>query len=435
MSAVEHFVKALQFKTISRSDKKDIDEREYLGFINFLESSYPLIHKKLERKIINDYGLIFHWKTPSEVKPILLTAHYDVVEVNPSDWRFDPFSGQIVEDRIYGRGAIDDKNSVIGLMEAVESLLNEGFEPKQDIYLAFGFDEENHGLQGAKQIVAYFMSQGIRFQCSLDEGGAVTSGASVGVSRDVAVIGLAEKGNSNFEFTFIGEEGHSSAPPQSTSIGKMARFIKDVEDHPRQAKLVEPVISMLKTLAKEKKGIERLALSHPEQFFPLIKGVLEKGKQTRAMLRSSVSFTMTEGGQAPNILPKTASCVANVRMLPGDRIQDIERWFKSFKHDFTMKPLFESEASKVTNTDQESFKHLKRTIEQFFPDTIVTEFLMIGGTDSIHYDKVSDAAYRFMPCYFTNEELGLMHASNEYIKVETFLKMIEFYKYFIKEFV
>lgn len=434
--AVQNLSRAISYKTVTNSDFDRIDRKSFEDFLAFIRNAYPLVHEKLELKMINTFAPVFHWKSSHESavskKPVLLTAHYDVVPAIPADWSHDPFSGYICEENITGRGAIDDKNTLIALMETVETMLEQGYEPHRDIYLAFGFDEEVGGLNGAVKIAEHFKNEGIRFDMVLDEGGVVTTGDAMGIAGDVAVIGLAEKGNTNIELIFTGDEGHSSMPPKNTSIGKMAAFIHSVESNPRKAKLVEPVLSMLSAITPHKKGFEAFALKNPGIFGPIIKASLGKGRQTAPMTRSTVAFTMTDSGTAPNVLPKKASCVANIRVLPGDTVTGIIDWLKSFGHDFEVRPILLEEASKCSSQDTAGYSALKKTIGEVFADAVITPYLMVGGTDARKYEDISDGVYRFMPCRLTASDLSKMHGTNEYISKKNLEQMLKFYKIFIE---
>ncbi len=244
---------------------------------------------------------------------------------------------------------------------------------------------------------------------------------------------MAEKGQCNFEFTFTGDQGHSSAPPKSTSIGKMASFIKDVEEHPREMKLTKPVEEMLKNVSPFKKGIEKLFMKNSRFFFPIMKNIMKKRPQTNALIRTTVAFTVTKGGTGANILPDKSVVNANVRILPGESVDDIKKWFKSFNHEFEMKLIQGEDPTDISDIDNDSYEILKETINEIFDFPVVTPYLMIGATDSRNYKGLSNKIFRFMPCKLTADELALMHADDEYISIENFNKMIDFYKSFIKK--
>lgn len=433
--AKDHLSQAVTFPTISHYDLTDMDLDSFTAFEHFLTEAYPLVHQHLTKTVVNSHGLVFYWPGASDNphQPYLLTAHYDVVPVLEEGWPQPPFLGYQDQDRIWGRGTLDDKGSLIAILESVETLLAEGFQPARDVYLAFGFDEECNGYKGAGQIASYFKEQKIHFACVLDEGGAVSEGSSLGISRPVAVIGLAEKGNSSFRFRFTGDEGHSATPPAHTALGKMAAFIHDVENQPLPYRLTPLLEQMLKTIAPEMPGLAGFAASHPQAFAPLLKKILAKNPQTQAMLRTTVAFTMADCGQAPNVLPLEASCVANVRILQGDSVAKMSEWFKGLGHDFSLEVLAGENPTQAASLDGQAYQHLTSTIAQVFPDALALPYLMTGGTDCRHYEEVAEASYRFMPAYLTGAELKLMHGTGEFLSYDNLENMLNFYESFLRQ--
>lgn len=432
MDAIKHLQDAIRLATVSHSDPYETDWSVFREFGEFVTEAYPLIHEKMNLQLVNDFGLIYHWSGSSDEKPLMLTAHYDVVAATDEDWEHPPFSGHDDGERIWGRGTLDDKGSLIAIMEAANSLLEAEYQPPYDIYLVFGFDEEVGGELGAKEMARYFEENKIHFRYILDEGGAVTEGKSLGIEPDVAVIGIAEKGNNSFRFLFHGEEGHSSMPPKSSAVGKMAAFIHDAENRPPKLRMTETLEATLKALAPYKSKAEAFVMRNPGLFSPLLSRILLKNKQTAAMLRSTIAFTMTEAGTGHNVLPRTASCVANIRVLQGDTVEGILDHLRSLGHDFEIaEEIMINEATTISDVNGEGMGHIKETIAKIYPDAVALPYLMVGGTDSRFYDKVSDNTYRFLPNKLSGKELDTVHGRGEYISHENFFKMIEFYTEFM----
>lgn len=366
--AAEHLSRAVQFATVSYSDPSKMDLALFSAFEAYLEEAYPLLHQKLDKTVVNSHALVFRWPGKGSGRRILLTAHYDVVPASSEGWPCLPFSGLIQEGRIYGRGSFDDKSSLITILEAVTALLEEGFTPPCEIWLAFGYDEEVGGALGAQKIAAWFEQQGLSFDYVLDEGGAVADGSMMGITKPVAVIGIAEKGNTSFELTFEGEGGHSSTPPAETA----------------------------------------------------------------AMLRTTAAFTMARGGVSHNVLPTEASCTVNLRLLQGDSIEKALARFRSLGIPFQMKPLLLDEPTGISDLEGPAMEHLRRCIAKTFPDAVITPYLMVGGTDCRHYDKVTRNSYRFQPARVSEKELSLMHGKGEYLSLQNLQTMVEFYMDFIR---
>lgn len=423
---------AVRYATVSHQDPAKVDWSAFSGFIAFLEQAYPLLHQRLTKTLVNDYGLIYHWQGKNQERRVLLTAHYDVVPAQDEGWPYPPFSGQIAQERIYGRGSFDDKSSLIALLEAVSLLLEDGFIPPQDIYLAFGFDEEVGGNLGAKPMAQWFLDKGITFDHVLDEGGAVADGAMMGIDKPVAVIGVAEKGNTSFELTFEGQGGHSSTPPKDTAVSLMARFIAAVQAKPQKPRLTSVVKAMLQAAAPHKKGIQSYVLSRPDLFAPIIISTMLKGRQTAAMLRTTAAFTQAKGGSAHNVLPESASCTVNLRLLQGDSVEAAMNRFRSLGIPFTAKPILTDEPSQVSDLDSAAMAHLSSCIAVAFPEAVITPYLMTGGTDCRHYEKVTRNAYRFQPARVNEQELSLMHSRGEYLSIQNLEGMIAFYALYLR---
>lgn len=439
--AAGHLSRALQFATVSHQDSRQVDWPVFTAFEKYLEEAYPLVHQNLEKTVVNEHGLVFRWKgrkseesekSEGDEKSILLTAHYDVVPADSEGWPYPPFSGEIHDEKIYGRGSFDDKGSLIAILEAVTSLLEEGFVPPCDITLAFGFDEEVGGALGAQKIAAWMETEGLYFDHVLDEGGAVADGSMMGIEKPVAVIGVAEKGNSSFVIHFEGEGGHSSTPPKETAVSTMARFIREVQSKPAKPRLTPTVKAMLKATAPFRPGIQRFILAHPDLFAPLLIKILQKNRQTAAMLRTTTSFTMAAGGVSHNVLPEKASCTVNLRILQGDSVALALQRFRDIGIPFQVEAILQEEPTVASQLEGPAMEHLRSSIASIFPEAVITPYLMVGGTDCRHYARVCRNAYRFEPARVSEKELSLMHGKGEYLSLKNLKTMIDFYETYIR---
>jgi carboxypeptidase PM20D1 len=215
-AAAGHLSAAVRFQTVSHQNSADFDAEAFEGFRAFLEATYPLCHEALEWQVINEQSILYKWPgADPEKKPILLLGHYDVVPIEPGteqDWEHPPFSGEITDGFIWGRGTLDDKSSVLGVLEAVETLIGQSHQPQRTVYLAFGHDEEVGGREGAVRIADHLTAEGVELEFVLDEGMAITNGLVPGLASPVALIGIAEKGYVSVELTVETEGGHSSMP-------------------------------------------------------------------------------------------------------------------------------------------------------------------------------------------------------------------------------
>ncbi|MGB4590436.1 MAG: M20/M25/M40 family metallo-hydrolase [Clostridiaceae bacterium] len=438
-SCAVHLGEAIRIKTISNPDYRLTDFYPFEKFLEFLKMTYPKVHEVCQVEVVNHYSAIFHWKSSAqEGKPVLLTAHYDVVPVEKSSinsWDQEPFSGKIIEGFIYGRGTLDDKNQVIAIMEALEDRIGKGLMPRRNIYIAFGFDEEVGGEKGAKAIASLFKEKNLQFEFVLDEGGAVIEGIVDGMDIPIALIGVAEKGSSNIRMITNGDGGHSSMPTKNSAIGKLSKIINNIEKNPMPAKLTLPVERMFKLMAPHM-GKTNILLSHAKLIFPLLNRTLSKSQTMNSMIRTTISFTMTGSGEAENILPRTAWANANVRILPGDTLDDIMDHMRKVNKgiDFEMKVMNREEGSGVSPYDSENYRRIEKKIKQVFEGVEVMPYLMAGSTDSRKYSDLCDNIYRFSAVKMNQADLDSIHGVNERISVENLQHMVLFYKKLLDDF-
>lgn len=433
MAAAERLSKAIQFKTISHQDPTEFNRQAFQDLHRFLEQAFPKVHRALTREILSEHSLLYAWKgTQSETKPILLMAHLDVVPVDPEtevEWSQPPFAGHIADGYIWGRGSMDLKVSVLGILEAVELLLSQGFQPSRTIYLAFGHAEEVGGQEGATNIAALLKSRGVRLEYVLDEGLPVGHGLIPGVPVPVAMIGIAEKGYLTIELTVAGTGGHASMPPPHTAIGTLSAAIQRLESNPMLTKITEPVRQMFSCVGPEMSFTRRTILANLWLFERLLKRELAASPATNALLRTTAAVTMVQGGTKENVLPAEANAIVNFRVLPGDTVASVTEHVRRAIDDtrVTVRTLSAVEPSPVTSTDSETFRTLARTIRQVIPDVVVAQGLLVAGTDSKHYLSLTDATYRFLPIRLTGEDLQRIHGTNERIAIENYTEVISFY--------
>jgi carboxypeptidase PM20D1 len=182
----------IRIPTVSYRDTERLDTAAFDRFVEELARQFPLLHERLELTRVHTHGLLFRWRGASDARPVVLMAHLDVVPVE-GEWQHDAFGGDVVDGQIWGRGTLDDKGSLVGICEAVETLLERDHTPAQDVWLSFGCDEEVFGT-AATQAVAELKSRGVRPWFVVDEGGAIAHDAFSGVGKPIGVIGVTEKG-------------------------------------------------------------------------------------------------------------------------------------------------------------------------------------------------------------------------------------------------
>ena len=431
-SAAAHLSSAIQIKTISFGDTLPIDTAEFIRFLQFMESTYPLMHSRLERKAFNEFSYVFAWKgKDSSLAPYVLMAHVDVVPVEAvaeSKWSHPSFSGKIINDTIWGRGAVDDKASAIGIMEAVEHLLQANYTPERTIYLCFGHDEEIAGRRGAAIYSKWFEENGIRPVLVLDEGGMIDTEKFKDVNRPVAVIGTGEKGFTNIDLTVEIPGGHSSQPNKETAIDILNKAIGKVRQKQMPALMTGPVNELLLRTGAEQSFLTKVAMSNMWLFEKAVIKQMEKNNQTNAMVHTTLVPTIVRSGIKDNVIPSIAKATFNSRILPGQTSDDVLNFVKKSVNDdrviITKQKISLFEASATTPSDHPEYKKIESTVQQLVPNVLVSPYLLIGATDSRYFRGFSDAVLNFTPM----QNVKGFHGIDERIGVEDLNRMITFYK-------
>jgi len=438
--AVHNLSRALQLKTISNQDPAKNDTQQFRLLHKLLETSFPGVHASLVKEVVNEFSLLYTWKgADSGLRPIILLGHMDVVPIaegTNQDWTHPPFSGRITEEFIWGRGAMDYKIGVTGMLEAVEGLLKNGFRPKRTVYLAFGHDEEVDGSEGAREIAKLLKSRGVKAEWILDEGGMVISAIMPGISGEVALPGIAEKGYLTLELTVKTEGGHSSMPPAETAIGILVSAIHNLERNRFPVKYEGVVVDMFRYAAPEMPFEMKLLFANKWLLKPVIKGQLKKVPSMNALLRTTIAPTIFKAGTKENVLPQQAAAMVNFRLYPGDSLEYVIKYVTRTINDSRVKisqsKHMANEASTVSDIGGESFAKLQKSIHQIFPAAVVAPFLMVAGTDTKHYGEISENIFRFLPISIGREDLKRTHGTNERISIKNYIRAIQFYTQMIR---
>ncbi|MFP4597146.1 MAG: M20 family peptidase [Persicimonas sp.] len=435
--AVERLAGAVRIPTVSPADYTAEQLEPFEELDAYLRDSFPRVHAELDREGVGPCSLMYTWEGDDpQAKPAVLMSHLDVVPVEDgeeADWTHPPFSGAVVDGYVWGRGTLDIKVGVLGILEATEALLEAGHKPRQTFIYAFGCDEEIGGRRGAKKIAELLDERDTRADYVLDEGLVITEGIMPGVDRPVALIGLAEKGFLTLNLTARAEGGHSSMPPFETAIGILSGAIKRIEDRQFDAYLNPPARQMFEAIGPEMPMAMRLVFANLWLLEPVLIGQLEQKKQTNATVRTTTAVTIFNGGVQDNILPKTARASVNFRIAPGQTVEDVKRHVETVIDDdrveiATPEASFTSDPSPVSSTESAAFEHVRRTTRQVFgEETIVIPGLMVGGSDSRWFTDVADDVYRFIPTRLGADDTKRIHGVDERIGVENYENIVRYY--------
>ena len=432
--ATESLARMIRCRTVSRHEKELEERDQFEAFRNLLRERYPKFHELCGMKRIDDDGLLYRWPGKGAKEPTVLMAHYDVVPANEELWTKPPFEGIVEDGVLWGRGTLDTKITLCGALEAAEALVASGFVPENDIYFSFGGDEEIAG-DDTPSIVAYLEKEGIRPALVLDEGGAVVEGVFPGVEVPCALVGIAEKGIMDLEFSLSGQGGHASAPPPHTLLGEMSRFAVEIEKRPFPDRLSPGAARMFDTLGRYSTLLYRMIFANLWLFRPLLDLICRKsGGELNALMRTTCALTMSEGSSAPNVLPPKVRTVANLRIISGESTDSAEAYLNNLASKVLNKKLTlktrridGSNPSTVSDTDSEGWSRLVSAIRCTWPEAIVSPYLMIAASDARHYHRISDKVFRFSVLELSKEERGLIHGNDERIPVEKIGSCVEFY--------
>ena len=433
-AAAMRLAEAIRFRTVSLVEETE-DRAQFTQFHTWLQQRYPAFHAAARREMIGELSLLYTWEgTDAAQPPIILLAHQDVVPV-PDDtrqnWQVDPFGGVIRDDAIWGRGSIDDKGSLVALMEAAEYFAAQGRQPTRTIIFAFGHDEELGGDNGAVAMARLLAERNVRAWFVLDEGMAALERHPL-TGGPAAMIGISERGSGTMRVRAVGQPGHSSMPPRETAVSLVSEAVVRIHDMPIDQGLEGgPALGMMRALAPELSLTNRMAVSNEWLFGPVLRQRMEGNPAARALLGTTVAPTMLEGGSRPNVLPGEASAMINFRIHPRDTAADLLRRARQSVADLegvTVEWAEEPrEASPISDVDSSSYALIAALSGAILPDAPVAPGLVLAGTDSRHYADVAENVYRFQPILLTSEDLEMPHGLNERLSMANFERMIRFY--------
>ena len=428
-AAADALAQMIRCKTISYYDHSLEDEAEFEKLMALLPKLYPHVFETCKFQQLPDRALLFRWSGKQAGNPAVLMAHFDVVPVNEENWDKPAFEGIIEDGSLWGRGTLDTKVTVNGVLFAANHLISEGWQPEHDIYFAFSGGEEVNG-KGAPNIVQYFEDHGLEPSIVVDEGGAVVEGVFPGVKRPCAVVGIAEKGMLNAQYRTVSAGGHASAPKPHTPVGILAAACKKVEDHPFPMHLTKPAAEMFDTLGRHSTLLYRMIFANLWCFGWVLDLLGKKsGGEMNALLRTTSAFTMMEGSSARNVIPPEAKMVANMRLNPADSIASALEYLKKTVNDPSVEitAVDSFEPSRVSSTECDAWQMLCTVVAETWPQAIVTPYLMVACSDARHWGRISDKVYRFCPMEMSSEERGTIHGNNERIRLDCIAQCVEFY--------
>ena len=429
-SPVQRLAEAVRIQTISYQERERIDYAQFQRLNDYLRVSYPLVFARLQVETVSDYSLLLRWPgSDDSLKPILFTAHTDVVPVEPGtedDWAHPAFAGVVADGRIYGRGTLDDKLGVMGLLEAAEQLLAEGFVPRRGIVFAFGHDEEISGEQGAASLAARMRELDLHFEWMVDEGGMLLSDNPLLPDRPMAMVNVAEKGYLTITLVATGEGGHSSNPPRISTIGRLSNALARIEANPFEPRLVGPVEAMFETIAPYVGQPERFVFNNLWLTGGIVASRMDDERLTLPFVRTTTALTMINAGVKENVVPQRAEAKVNFRLLPGDTAEGVVEYIREVINDPQVTISYDPWENVPPISDHRAvgFQVISEAVTAVYPEAVVTPSLLTATTDTRHYIGLSDNQYRFHGVMMSASQASSIHGTNEFIDVRSYEKSI-----------
>ena len=410
------------------------DRSKFYRFHETLEELFPNVHRVCEKHDFNG-SLLFKWSGRGEGEPILLMSHQDVVEAN-GEWEHEPFSGDIDETgRVWGRGTVDTKASLMCIFTAVEELIVEGYVPSCDVYIASSCTEEWSG-DGAPATAAWLAEQGVRLKLLLDEGGMIIEEPIAGVKGTYGMVGVVEKGYGDVRFVAKGKGGHASAPGKNTPLVRLGKFMAAVEKKsPFRNEMSPVVVEMFKRTAPNMDIGMKTIFANMWLFKPLLVKLLPSINSTAgAMLHTTLAFTMAQGADGCNVLPQQASVVGNMRFIQHQPNEESIALISKMaeKYGLETEVIYQDKPCPVVDFKGEAFKLVEEVAADIYPGVGICPYVMTGGTDAKYYSAVSDNCIRFAPLYIDAQQYASIHGLNENIHRGALPGGVDFYKEIIR---
>lgn len=433
-----HLQKMVCIPAVSNADPDALNLDAFFKLHRVLEEMYPLVHQRMTRKVIGKCALLYHLSAKRTFSagskasalagneraaapagneraatacngvlmgkdPLMFIAHQDVVPAgDPGQWKYPPYAAEIHDGLIYGRGTTDSKCNIQAYMDALEELLEEGFEPDYDLYFGFGYNEESGSPEPAARLIADELKRrGVQMGMILDECG--------GIFSDHATIYTCEKGYVDLEISVSGKGGHSARPFAGSPVAKIAEAILAIEQHPMPFRMTETV----------------------RQELAMKPGLTEKKEEYYALTHSTAITTIVQAGELANVIPAKASAVVNCRLLPGETVEELIAYMKSILPEgIDVRLIQGNDAPPESKIGTSGYKKIEEVIGEMYPGMPLIPEMLLGGTDSRYYSDVcpSGSIYRFTGLSCDPRWENTSHLVDERIPVDILAANVDFYK-------
>ena len=430
---IENFRKLIQVKTISHYTDENMTP--FYEFHDVLKNVFPNIFSVCTVEDF-DGSLLIRWKGTKNKMPVLFMNHFDVVDVQKEGWSCDPFDATVKDGKLYGRGTLDTKGGLWATLQAADDLAKEGFQPEMDIYFESSCNEETTFV-GARKISNELIKRGVRFSFVLDEGGMIKYEPISGVKGTFAMVGMGERGCADLLFTANGCGGHASSPEYDTPLVRLGKFMSEADRTNKFKREISPVIrEMFKRFASSVEGPLKTIYSRPELFDTVLKEVMPKTSGTaKALLQTTIAFTMAEGSEGRNIIPTKASVIGNMRVSHHQgykaSLEAIEKIAR--KYDIETTVLDPAMDSKLADFNSPQYALIEKAVKYAHNGVESVPYIMTGCSDARFMDPLTDNCFHFVPFLIDERQLESIHGIDECVDVSTLIPAVEFYRYLMTE--
>lgn len=429
----ENLGRMLRKETVSFVGQEDFSV--FYEFRELIRELFPSLFAVCEEEDYNG-SMLLKWKGgDSEKLPALFMNHFDVVPPQQG-WEHPPFCGEVFDGKLWGRGALDTKGGLWGMLQAADDLAAEGFVPERDIYFESSCNEETT-FQGAEHFYNELKEKGIRFSFVLDEGGMIMFEPIGGAKDTYAMVGLGERGCAELLFTAKGNGGHASSPEYDTPLVRLGKFMAEADSTKAFEVKISPVIQeMFRRLAPSTEGAIRFVYSHPVLFNPVLKKVMPKTSGTaKALLQTTIAFTMAEGSDGRHVIPNRAGVVGSMRVSHHQGYASSLKAITELaaKYDIETEVLDPAIDSPLADYRSDAFKLVEKAIEHSYSGVRVAPYIMTGCSDARFFANLTDNCFHFVPFIIDEQQLESIHGINECVDTETLEGAVDFYKFLMKE--
>ena len=434
-AAVKKVQGAIQIPTISMRDDT-IPDKPFYDLQAYLEKTFPLFHEKAEKRVIEKYALMYKIEgSDPTLKPAMFMGHQDVVPPQEEGWTYPPFSAEVADGCIWGRGSFDMKSQLVSIFEATEMHLREGKMPNRTMYFCFGHDEEIAG-KGAQAMCKVLKEEGVEFEFIFDEGMNPVNASLVGIDGPLALVGVCEKGWVNAKIIAKGTAGHAAMPPKETTAVSLAKAVVKLNKHQMKARFTPAVNMLIKSVCPKASFKFRLLMANADILKPLVKPILLRiSPAVASMLRTTMAFTVLHASDAANVMPDESYAVVNCRVNLGEKVEDVKTHMQKVlgsKYEIELAQLGRHEPTSMSDLDSFGWRMMQKTVAEVFPGGVTAPFPFVAGTDSKFYDELTHCTFKFSPHITDAKYRAGMHNVNEYFKVSDVGSDIQFYFRFMQ---